>query len=52
MGTHRVGELLPSMKVLAAGLSVSVSTVQRALKVLETWGYVQVTSGRGCRVLA
>ena len=51
-GRRRVGELLPSLKVLASELDVSVSTAQRATKLLELWGYVQVVAGRGVRVLS
>lgn len=51
-GDRPVGELLPSLPDdLAEQRSVSVSTVQRAVKLLESWGYVQVVTGRGARVM-
>ena len=50
-GAWPVGELLPSLVSLAEKQAVSVSTVQRAMKLLESWAYVQVVTGRGARVL-
>jgi integrase len=50
-GMWPVGELLPSLTSLAEQRAVSVSTIQRATKLLESWGYVQVVNGRGARVL-
>jgi integrase len=46
-----VGQLLPSLVVLAERHSTSVSTAQRAVKALSEWGYVEVVQGRGARVL-
>lgn len=50
-GEPPVGDLLPPLKTLAENRSTSASTVQRAVKLLEEWGYVEVVSGRGARVL-
>ena len=50
-GAWPVGELLPSLSRFAEKRSVSVSTVQRAMKLLDSWAYVQVVTGRGARVL-
>lgn len=50
-GERAIGELLPSLPDLAGQCGVSVSTAQRAVKQLESWGYVQVMAGRGARVL-
>jgi GntR family trehalose operon transcriptional repressor len=50
-GDWPIGELLPSLASLANQRSVSTSTVQRAVKLLESWAYVQVVTGRGARVL-
>lgn len=51
IGDWPVGELLPSLPRLAEQRGVSVSTVQRAVKLLATWAYVHVVTGRGARVL-
>ena len=37
---------LPSMQTLAAAHDCSVSTVQRAVKLLDEWGLVELNSGR------
>ena len=50
-GEWQAGELLPPMKVLAENRGASVSTVQRAVKLLQAWACVEVVSGRGVRVL-
>jgi integrase len=50
-GAWPTGELLPSLVSLAEKQAVSVSTVQRAMKLLESWAYVQVVTGRGARIL-
>lgn len=51
-GRWAVNDRLPSLKDLAQGREVSVSTVQRAVKLLESWGLVDVVTGRGVRVRA
>lgn len=50
-GKHPAGEFLPSLTDLAKHHTTSASTAQRAVKLLEEWGYVEVVSGQGARVL-
>jgi DNA-binding transcriptional regulator YhcF (GntR family) len=45
-GEIQVGLPLPSMKQLAAAHDCSVSTAQRAVKLLNDWGLVELNSGR------
>ena len=49
-GRWPAGALIPPLKEIAVEHSTSVSTAQRAAKLLETWGYVETTPGRGARV--
>lgn len=42
---------LPSQRNLAADFKVSNNTIQRALTMLETQGYIRREHGRGCRIL-
>ena len=44
------GMKLPSIRALAAQLSVSVITTQRAYNELEHAGYIQSVPGKGCYV--
>lgn len=45
-GRHPIGLPIPSVKALARTHGVSASTAQRAVKLLDEWGLVSVTSGR------
>lgn len=45
-GTLRRGLPIPSIKELAATYGTSVSTAQRAVKLLDEWGLVELNSGR------
>ncbi len=45
-GALRPGLPIPSMKELAATHGTSVSTAQRAVKLLAEWGLVELNSGR------
>jgi GntR family transcriptional regulator len=49
-GTLREGDPLPSMRVLAKELRISVITTQRAYKELESEGFVYTVGGKGCFV--
>lgn len=49
-GTWSAGDRLPTFADLAHARNVSPSTVQRAIKLLETWGHVDVVIGRGAFV--
>lgn len=44
------GDMLPSIRQLAAGLKVSVITTTRAYSELEQEGYVYNVQGKGCYV--
>ena len=50
-GTAASQPFLPAQRSLAAELQVSLSTVQRALAMLESQGYVSNEHGRGSRIL-
>jgi DNA-binding GntR family transcriptional regulator len=49
-GRWTVGQSLPPFKEIAASREGSAATVQRAVKLLVEWGYVEVVPGRGARV--
>ncbi len=49
-GTLSAGEMLPSMRVLAKDLHISVITVQRAYEDLTRDGFIETVSGKGCFV--
>lgn len=49
-GTLSTGEALPSMRMLARDLHVSVITVQRAYEDLTRDGFIETVSGKGCFV--
>jgi len=51
-GTLQTGSPIPSMRVLAKSLHVSVITVQRAYEDLQRDGFVETTVGRGSFVSA
>jgi GntR family transcriptional regulator len=44
------GEKLPSLRMLAGDLGVSVITTKRAYAVLEEEGFVSMVAGKGCFV--
>ena len=44
--------VLPSIRKMASGLSVSVITTTRAYKELEADGFITTVPGKGCIVLA
>ncbi len=46
------GDLLPSIRQMAAGLQVNMMTVSKAYTLLEAKGVLQRVRGRGMRVLA
>ena len=51
-GTLSPGEALPSMRVLAKDLHISVITVQRAYEDLTRDGFIETVSGKGSFVAA
>lgn len=46
-GTLSAGEAIPSMRVLAKDLHISVITVQRAYEDLTRDGFIETVSGKG-----
>lgn len=51
-GTLTAGEALPSMRILAKDLHISVITVQRAYEDLTRDGFIETVSGKGSFVAA
>lgn len=51
-GTLPEGEALPSMRLLARDLRISVITTKRAYEELEREGFVSTIPGKGCFVAA
>ncbi len=51
-GKLRTGDALPSMRVLARELHISVITVQKAYEELQRDGFIETTVGRGTFVSA
>jgi len=51
-GAITEGEKLPSVRALAASLSINPTTIQRAYDALEREGYLRTEAGRGCFALA
>ena len=49
-GALREGEALPSMRVLAKDLRISVITTKRAYEELEREGFITTVPGKGCFV--
>ena len=47
-GQIQAGESLPSIRALAAELSISVITTKRAYDELENEGLIETVQGRGC----
>ena len=51
-GALSAGDLLPSMRVLAKELKISIITTKRAYEDLERDGYISTVQGKGCYVNA
>ena len=51
-GDLREGEALPSMRLLAKELRISVITTKRAYEELEREGFLTTVPGKGCFVAA
>lgn len=51
-GELKEGEALPSMRVLASGLRISVITTKRAYEDLEREGFIESYTGKGSFVKA
>ena len=49
-GELKEGDLLPSMRLLAKDLRISVITTKRAYEELEREGFVSTVPGKGCFV--
>ena len=49
-GVLRPGEKLPSVRELAAELSINPNTIQRAYRQLEALGWIATVPGKGCFV--
>lgn len=49
-GELKAGEMLPSMRVLAKDLRISVITTKRAYEELERDGFVETVPAKGCFV--
>ena len=49
-GTLREGDALPSIRLLAKELRISVITTKRAYDELERDGYIHTVAGKGCYV--
>ena len=51
-GVLPVGEKLPSVRELAAELSINPNTIQRSYRQLEAEGWIVTVPGKGCFVCA
>ena len=49
-GVLQPGEKLPSVRELAAELSINPNTIQRAYRQLEALGWIATVPGKGCFV--
>ena len=49
-GVLQPGERLPSVRELAAGLTINPNTIQRAYRQLKAEGWVATVPGKGCFV--
>ncbi len=49
-GTLAAGDALPSMRMLAGQLRISVITTKRAYEELEREGFIETVAGKGCYV--
>ena len=50
-GAIEDGEKLPSVRALAASLSINPTTIQKAYDALEREGYLRSEAGKGCFAL-
>ncbi|MFF3402984.1 winged helix-turn-helix domain-containing protein [Streptomyces sp. NPDC002659] len=50
-GEYRLGQLLPTQRELGADFGVSSDTVQRAMRELQTEGWIESRQGSGSRVI-
>ncbi len=51
-GTLKSGDALPSMRLLATQLRISVITTKRSYEELERDGFIETVAGKGCFVKA
>ena len=51
-GILQSGDRLPSVRELAAELTINPNTIQRAYRELEAGGWIATVSGKGCFVSA
>lgn len=51
-GVLQVGDKMPSVRELAAQLTINPNTIQRAYRELEAGGYIASVPGKGCFVCA
>lgn len=51
-GELKAGEAIPSVRVLAKSLHISILTVQKAYATLQEDGFIETTAGKGCYVSA
>ena len=51
-GVLRAGDKLPSVRELAAILTINPNTIQRAYRQLEAEGWISTVPGKGCFVTA
>lgn len=51
-GVLQSGERLPSVRELAAQLTINPNTIQRAYRELESQGWIVTVAGKGCFVCA
>jgi GntR family transcriptional regulator len=49
-GILQVGDKLPSVRELAAELTINPNTIQRAYRELEAAGWIATVAGKGCFV--
>lgn len=49
-GVLQVGDKLPSVRELAADLTINPNTIQRAYRELELGGWIATVPGKGCFV--
>ena len=49
-GVLRPGDKLPSVRELAAGLTINPNTIARAYRDLEQQGWIATVAGKGCFV--
>ena len=49
-GELHEGDMLPSMRMLAKELKISMITTKRAYEELEKGGFIQTVAGKGCFV--